>query len=113
MQRTIWLLASVLVTLLLLSGVAWAANKYCQSGTTCLGTNGGDYIYGTLGSDSISGLRGADEIYAKAGSDRIRGGRGADWLYGANGQDTIDGGPGFDHCTGNSGPNKFISCESK
>ena len=59
MQRTtIWLLASVLVTLLLLSGVAWAATRYCQSGTTCLGTNGGDYIYGTLGSDSISGLRG-------------------------------------------------------
>ena len=113
MQRTIWLLASVLVTLMLLSEVAWAANKYCQSRTTCLGTNGGDYIYGTLGSDSISGLRGADEIYAKAGSDRIRGGRGADWLYGANGQDTIDGGPGFDHCSGNSGPNKFISCESK
>jgi Ca2+-binding RTX toxin-like protein len=113
MQRTIWLLASVLVTLMLLSEVAWAANKYCHSGTTCRGTKGRDSIYGTLGSDSISGLRGDDQIYAKAGSDRIRGGGGADWLYGANGPDTIDGGPGFDHCTGNSGPNKFISCESK
>ena len=58
MQRTIWLLASVLVTLMLLSGVAWAANKYCHSGTSCRGTNGRDSIYGTLGSDSISGLRG-------------------------------------------------------
>jgi hypothetical protein len=58
MQRTIWPMASVLVTLMLLSGVAWAANKYCHSGTTCRGTHGGDHIYGTLDSDSISGLRG-------------------------------------------------------
>lgn len=93
-------LAALVVGMVALAGVAWAANIQCpnnpQGNTgTCWGTQEADVIIGTAQRDFIDGQRGADLIRAGRGADRISGDD--YWL----GKDENHGGPGADHIVGN------------
>ena len=93
-RRVVLVLAATALTLLLASGVAWAANK--------VGTNGPDTLKGTNGDDNLSGRDGNDTLFGFAGSDNLLGGAGKDWVLGGNerrvlgGDKNLVGGPGND-----------------
>jgi len=116
MRKTVLFMASMALAVLLVCGVALAADIQCpnRAGNLCVGTTGDDTLLGTANSDEIRGLDGADLIKGLGakdllrggpGNDEIRGGGGADDLFGGSGNETIDGGgtpqPGI---TGGLGP---------
>jgi Ca2+-binding RTX toxin-like protein len=72
MRRTILLLATMAITLLVASGVALAINK--------IGTDGPDTLRGTNGDDNLLGKGANDVLYALAGMDNLLGAEGKDWL---------------------------------
>jgi Ca2+-binding RTX toxin-like protein len=89
MRRTILLLASMALTLLVASGVALAVVKVRGPGH--------DTLVGTNASDTLSGRGGDDRVYGLDGNDVISGGPGNDgMLDGLNGADVISGGAGDD-----------------
>ena len=94
MRRTIVLLATMALTLLVASGVALAVTK--------IGGPGPDTLRGTNGADNLLGKGGNDVLYALGGRDTLLGGGGKDWLMGGNerhlqgGEKTLVGGPGND-----------------
>jgi Ca2+-binding RTX toxin-like protein len=103
MKRTMPLIASMTLALLVLVGVALAqdgVSKVCD--TTCQGTDGDDHLIGTANPNTISGLKGADLIEGNAGADTLYGGLGGDAVYGANGKDKVYGGGGNDYVEGGS-----------
>jgi Ca2+-binding RTX toxin-like protein len=102
MRRTLLLLSTMGVALLLAGGVAWAANIQCPGGP-CTGTEQNDSIRGSLVDDQINALGGIDLVNARSGDDEVNGGadgdqisgaEGGDFLNGDSGDDTINGGPG-------------------
>ena len=116
MRKTVLFMASTALAVLLVCGVALAADIQCpnRAGNLCVGTTGDDTLLGTANSDEIRGLDGADLIKGLGakdllrggpGNDEIRGGGGADDLFSGSGNETIDGGgtpqPGI---TGGLGP---------
>jgi Ca2+-binding RTX toxin-like protein len=72
------------------------------------GSDGMDWISGTLRGDIIHGGQAGDEIHGAAGNDRIQGDAGADSLYGDAGNDTLDGGLGQDTMQGGSGNDTYV-----
>jgi hypothetical protein len=72
MRRTILLLATMVLTLLVASGVALAVTK--------IGTNGPDTLRGTNGDDNLLGKGGNDEFLSLNGRDNLLGGPGRDCL---------------------------------
>jgi len=103
------LLASTVLTVLLASGVAWAATVDCANGSDlfCRGTDGPDTIYGTDGRDLVKAGGGTDKVYGRAGADGdgelnagLEGGDGDDDLFGDRGTDRLFGGRGGDFITG-------------
>jgi Ca2+-binding RTX toxin-like protein len=70
MRRTLLFLSTMMLALLLASGVAWAVN-----------------MIGTDGPDTLRGTNGVDNLIGKGGNDR---------LFGLRGRDTLLGGPGKD-----------------
>ena len=70
MRRTILLLATMSLTLLVASGVALAVNK--------IGTDGPDTLRGTNGDDILLGRGGNDTLLSLTGNDDLLGGRGKD-----------------------------------
>jgi RTX calcium-binding nonapeptide repeat (4 copies) len=92
MRRTILLMATMALTLLVASGVALAATVNCISGTACTGTKNADIMNGTADADSMFGRAGADLMRGNEGEDYLQGDRGADALGGDEGQDTLWGG---------------------
>jgi Ca2+-binding RTX toxin-like protein len=66
MRRTIVLLATMALTLLVASGVALAV--------TLIGTNGPDTLWGTNKADNLSGKGDNDILYALRGEDNLSGG---------------------------------------
>ena len=114
MRRTIVLLATMALTVLVASGVALAVNK--------IGTDGPDTLRGTNGDDNLLGKGGNDDLYALNGRDTLVGGPGNDvvadaprgvWrrgdkiLLGGPGNDIVVGGRGFDNVLGDAG-NDFL-----
>src|SRR5688572_13090039 len=115
MRRTIVLLASVALTLLVASGVALAVTK--------IGTDGPDTLRGTNGDDNLLGKGGNDDLYALNGRDTLVGGPGKDvvadaprgvWrrgdkiLLGGPGNDIVVGGRGSDNVLGDAGNDLLI-----
>jgi hypothetical protein len=106
MRRTIVLLATMALTLLVASGVAWALNE--------VGTNGPDTLRGTNGDDNLSGRGGQDDIFGLGGRDNLLGGPGKDWVLGGNerrpsgGDKNLDGGPGNDGVLGGKGSDNLV-----
>jgi Ca2+-binding RTX toxin-like protein len=113
MRRTILLVVTMILTLLVASGVAWAVNK--------IGTNGPDTLRGTNGNDNLLGRGGNDSLFALDGRDTLLGGPGKDWvdthpkefrrgdknLQGGPGNDLVAGGRGSDNVLGDTG-NDFL-----
>ena len=115
MRRTIVLLATMSLTLLVASGVAWAVTKIGPDGPDTLrGTNGDDILVGKGGNDILFALRGQDTLLGGPGKDVVLGGNkdrpfgGDKNLVGGPGNDWINGGNGSDIIVSNAG-NDFVS----
>jgi Ca2+-binding RTX toxin-like protein len=115
-KRTILLIASMLLAMLVVTGVALAqdgVSKVCSS--TCRGTDRDDQLTGTSERNAIKGLDGADKIEGKGAKDTLNGNRGEDAIYGGNGEDKLYGGGNSDYLQGgiksdymNTGPGNDI-----
>jgi Ca2+-binding RTX toxin-like protein len=94
MRRTILLMATMALTLLVASGVALAVTR--------IGTDGPDTLRGTKGNDNLIGKGGNDKLLALAGNDTLLGGPGKDTVNGGSlarpfgGDKNLVGGPGND-----------------
>jgi Ca2+-binding RTX toxin-like protein len=116
MRRSALLLTSLVLAVLLASGVAWAATINCRaSADRCYGTNGSDTINGSGVRDIIYGdalygttIDRADIIYGNGGADKISGGAGADDVYGNDDKDVIYGNDGKDTLRGNEDDDEFF-----
>ena len=105
-RRTIFLLATTALAVLLSSGVALALNTInCKTNQVCTGTERADLMKGTDGSDDMRGRDGNDTLkgfgkwdilLGQEGNDRLLGGRGGDYVVGGKDDDTLDGEGGFD-----------------
>jgi Ca2+-binding RTX toxin-like protein len=91
-RRALLILASMMLGVLILGGVALAKE--------ITGTGGSDDLEGTNRADKIWGLKGPDYIAGEGGSDDLYGGRGRDEVRGADGHDYVVGGHGHDHLYG-------------
>ena len=106
MRRTILLLSTMALTLLVASGVALAVNK--------IGTNGPDTLRGTNEGDNLLGRGGNDALFGLAGSDNLLGEEGNDWVLGGNedepqgGDKNLLGGPGNDGVLGGLGSDNMV-----
>jgi Ca2+-binding RTX toxin-like protein len=88
MRKTLLLLTTITLALLLSAGVALAATITCKVGAVCNGTSSKDTITGTTSNDTINGLAGDDIIKARDGIDKINGGTKNDNMNGGPGNDT-------------------------
>jgi Ca2+-binding RTX toxin-like protein len=111
MRRTILMVTTVALTLLVASGVALAVTK--------IGTDGPDTLRGTNADDHLLGLGGNDELFAFRGDDSLLGGPDKDLLwartnngnsygghktmFGGSGNDFVYGGKGSDDIVGGGG----------
>jgi Ca2+-binding RTX toxin-like protein len=108
MRRTVLLLATMALTLLVASGVAWAINK--------IGTDGPDTLRGTNGADNLIGKGGNDRLIPLDGRDNLLGGPGKD-VVGTDptqvrrGDKNLQGGPGNDIVFGSSGTDNVLGDE--
>ena len=115
MRRTLLSLTTMVVALLLASGVALAVTK--------VGTNAPDTLRGTNQADTLLGRDANDILIALAGDDKLLGERGKDIVFGGNerrrdegrllggnknmvggsGNDSVIGGRGSDNVLGEEG----------
>jgi len=115
MRRTILMVATMALTLLVASGLALAVNK--------VGTQGRDFLKGTDKADNLIGNGETDLIFGLAGNDNLFGGSGKDFVIGGtftqshgprslggnknvvggDGNDVVWGGKGSDNLLGNDG----------
>ncbi len=107
--RSLLILATMALGVMLLGGVALAVNKTCTT-NLCKGTNGPDRLTGTDAKNQIYGFGGPDYINGKAAADQLYGGRGGDTVYGKDGRDYINGGRVSDKLFGGRG-NDTISAQ--
>ncbi len=105
LRRTILLWGTILVGVMLLSGVALAED--------IMGTFGQDNLQGTDQMDRIYGLGAADTIRGLAGNDDCYGGSGADEIYCGYGNDRIDGGFGTDVLFGGPGNDTIATADGQ
>jgi Ca2+-binding RTX toxin-like protein len=109
MRRTMLLLATMALTLLVASGVALAVTKIGGPGPDRLGgTDGDDNLLGKGGNDKLYALRGRDNLLGGSGKDLVLGGgrraMGGDKnLVGGSGDDVVGGGLGVDNVVGGEG----------
>lgn len=76
MRRTIVLLATMTLTLLVASELALAVTK--------IGGLGPDTLRGTNEDDKLLGNGGDDALFGLGGRDDLLGGQGKDWVLGGN-----------------------------
>ncbi len=109
MRRTVLLLASTALALLLSCGVAFTQEAwnliYCEPGATwsCQGTEEDDLIFGTPGWDFVMANGGNDDVYGEEYGDDLQGNYGDDYLNGMDGNDTLSGDSGTDYLRGGAG----------
>jgi hypothetical protein len=115
MRRTMLLLASMALTLLLASGLALAVNKVGNQGRDFLkGTDKADNLIGQGETDLIFGLAGDDNLLGGSGKDIVQGGTferslgGNKNLLGGEGNDVVFGGKGSDRVVGEEGNDILI-----
>src|SRR5215204_4983997 len=91
-RRALLIMATVMLGVLLLGGVALADTIDGTSGPDDLvGTDQEDIIHASGGADYVSGLAGPDVLYAGAGNDSVVGRDGNDRIYGNTGSDRLFG----------------------
>src|SRR5215213_8939560 len=107
MRRTIVLLATMALTLLVASGVALAITKIGGPGPNTLrGTNGADNLLGKgglAGGNERRPFGGDKNLVGGPGNDGVQGGIGADNLFGVSGDDFVHGDNGADRAVGGEG----------
>jgi Ca2+-binding RTX toxin-like protein len=113
MRRTMLLVATMALTLLVASGVALAV--------TTIGGPGPDHLRGTNGDDILIGKGGNDILNSLAGNDELLGGRGKDVVVGgtscceesdfSGGNKNLLGGPGNDAVVGGKGSDNVLGEE--
>ena len=118
MRRTMLMLATMALTLLVASGVALAATR--------IGTDGPDTLRGTKGDDNLIGQGGNDTLLSLAGDDTLLGGPGKDVvnggsqkeplagnknLVGGESNDAVQGGLGSDNVLGGEGNDFMVDGE--
>ena len=115
MRRTLLLLTTMVVALLLASGVALAVNKVGTNGPDTLrGTNKADNLLGRGGNDILLALAGKDTLLGGPGKDVVLGGRerralgGDKNLVGGDGNDFVGTGKGSDNAVGGEGNDLLI-----
>ena len=94
-RRVVLVVAAVVGTLVVGSGVALAANITCGV-NPCLGTNDPDTITGNSNYNEVYAAAGNDVVYAYGAGDTVFGDEGNDIVDGYPGQDVIYGGPDGD-----------------
>ena len=109
LRKITTLLSSLLLTLVLASGVALAATINGDNGpNTLTGTMRADLIRGYGSNDKITGGKGVDRIYAGAGNDYVS-------SAGDGSRDLVKCGPGIDTVDKMPSPgdvlDKFVGCE--
>jgi Ca2+-binding RTX toxin-like protein len=110
MKRTLLLVGSMTLALLVLAGAAIAQDgvrKVCDA--DCSGTAGDDLLIGTANPNTIRGLEGADLIQGNAGDDTLYGGPGRDAVYGGYGKDGVYGGRGNDYLDGGAKEDNIVA----
>jgi Ca2+-binding RTX toxin-like protein len=117
--RALLIVATMLLGVLVLSGVALAVTKTCTTTNPCVGTNGPDRLIGTDakneirgrgGSDYVSGKQRADELYGGQDKDQVRAGTGRDRVFGGQGSDELSGGGGNDTMNAQDGYKDAVNC---
>ena len=110
MRRTIVLLATMALTLLVASGVALAVTRIGTDGPdTLTGTKGDDNLIGQGANDTLLSLAGDDALLGGPGKDVVNGGSlarpfaGTKSLVGGEGNDAVQGGLGSDNVLGGEG----------
>jgi Ca2+-binding RTX toxin-like protein len=91
MRKSLLLVASTILTVLLSSGVALALNTInCEgSGIRCVGTNRPDLMKGTAGLDAMYGREKGDTLKGFGKEDALLGQEGDDTLLGGASQDLL------------------------
>jgi Ca2+-binding RTX toxin-like protein len=122
MRKTLVVLVSMALAMLLAAGLAFAAPKGgtnttvidCSDETTssCQGTSGPDIIYGTTSAEVIIPYGGDDFVYAYGGNDEVRHSFGNDHIEGGLGADTLRGGFGKDMIYGNKPATTLTGAQS-
>src|SRR5829696_2640623 len=124
MRRTMLLVATMALTLLVASGVALAVTKIGGPGPDHLrGTNGDDILIGKGGNDILNALAGHDELLGGRGKDVVVGGKsccdesdfsgGNKNLLGGPGNDAVIGGLGSDNVVGGPGTDFITDGEQR
>jgi Ca2+-binding RTX toxin-like protein len=118
MRRTIVLLATMALTLLVASGVALAVTRIGTDGPDTLrGTNGDDNLLGKGANDILLALGGNDTLLGGSGKDVVNGGNlaepfgGNKNLVGGEGNDAVQGGLGSDNVLGGEGNDFMVGGE--
>jgi hypothetical protein len=114
-RKTVLLLGSMALALLLASGIALAATIDCTAGRGCLGTDDRDTLNGSVEHDDMDARQASDKLFGNDGhdwmsgdtygpadsstdgDDRVFGGAGYDGLAGYGGSDLLSGGDGRDY----------------
>jgi Ca2+-binding RTX toxin-like protein len=110
MRKTILVLTSVALAMLVAGGVAWAATVQCPLDRfICQGTNKADTMFGNNKSNVIYGRNGGDTMYGRGNADGLRGGPRSDKLYGDRGVDRLFGNGGSDKLYGGIGNDEMWS----
>jgi Ca2+-binding RTX toxin-like protein len=120
MRRTIALLTTMVLTLLVATSVAMAVTKTCSYSGNCYGTADPDRLYGGEGNNKIYGKSGDDGLFGNSGEDDLYGDSGApgapnggphggdDYMNGGSDFDRLYGGSGDDRMYGGDGPDLYV-----
>jgi Ca2+-binding RTX toxin-like protein len=90
MRRTLLLLTTMTLALLMASSVALALDRISCQGGYCPGTTSDDVMSGTAVYDEMVGDGGNDKLNGYGANDTLRGGLGNDTLNGGAGNDTLE-----------------------
>ena len=111
LRRAVLILATMMLGVVMLSGVVLAKNVTGTNGGNELnGTKKADKIRGLGGSDYINGREAADELYGGSGKDKVQGKRGRDYINGGRQYDDLFGGRGNDTIKTKDGNKDYINC---
>jgi Ca2+-binding RTX toxin-like protein len=112
LRRAGLILATMLLGVIVLSGVALALTISCTT-NPCEGTSGPDTLIGNATKNLIDGNPGADYIAGKGGADKLNGNRDNDEVHGGGSPDNIFGGKHSDSDSlyGENGNDTIIAVE--
>jgi hypothetical protein len=109
--RALLMVATMLLGVLVLSGVALAKNITGTNGPDRLiGIPNKDQIYGLGGPDYLSGKKKADALYGGRDNDQVRAGNGRDHVFGGQRSDKLYGGGGNDVMSAADGYKDYVNC---